>query len=466
MFDPEHYLIACKLFTQLLGVIYFAAFAAFLFQIRGLLGSNGILPVVHFLEWMKRRGGKKVYYYIPTLFWLNASDRALMAVTAAGTLCSLLLICNVAPLLMLILLYILYLSILSVGQDFLSFGWEMFLMEVTINAILLNATPVPNLMVWMSLNLLLFRFHFQGGIVKLFSCDPNWRNWTACAYHYQTQPIPNMTAWYVHKFPLWFHKMATGLMFFIELIVPFGIFVPWQEVRLAVCFLLVGLQLMIYLTGNFSYLNHLTAIFSIILVSDTYLSSYFAIPEAGSSFLTIPVGLCGAILLLLQLFNLWIHVIRPNALMARWLSFVQPFHLVNRYGIFAIMTTKRYEVVVEGSDDGIEWKEYGFYYKPSEVTRRPRRISPYQPRIDWQIWFLPFSRYEDEEWFQNFLLHLLLGTKEVLALLRLNPFPDKPPRFVRAQFYDYVFSDWGDKGVWWRRTLIGSYAPIITLRKK
>jgi hypothetical protein len=469
MFDPEHYLIATKLFTQLLGVIYFAAFAAFLFQMAGLLGEHGILPVSRYLDLMKRRLGNKAYYWIPTLFWLKATDRALIGVTAAGTICSLLLLFNIYPLLMLLLLYILYLSILSVGQEFLSFGWEMFLMEITVNAIFLNLTPTPHLFIWFSLNLLLFRFHFQGGIVKLLSCDPNWRNMTACAYHYQTQPIPNLFAWYVHKFPLWFHKAATVLMFFIELVVPFGIFAPWEEVRLIVFFFLLGLQLLIYLTGNFSYLNHLTVVLSLILVSDRYWS-FLTVPAVGETILSLSVLLtiCGAILLALQLFTLWNHLYSKNSLLARLLYYVQPLHLVSRYGIFAVMTTKRYEVVVEGSEDGKEWKEYTFYYKPSELDRRPRRISPFQPRLDWQIWFLPFSNYESEEWFQNFMSHLLLGTKEVLALLRHNPFPDKPPRYARVLFYDYVFSDYATKkrtGHWWERTLIGNYSPVMTLRK-
>lgn len=471
MFDPQHYLIASKLFTQLLGAIYFAAFGAFLFQIRGLIGSAGILPVEKFLDGLRRRAGKRAYYYVPTLFWLNASEKALMGVTALGTLLSVLLLFNICPLLMLICLYILYLSILSAGQDFLSFGWELFLMEITVNAILLNMTTIPNPVVWMSLNLLLFRFHFQGGIVKLFSRDANWRNLTAVAYHYLTQPIPNTVAWYAHKLPLWFQKFSTGFMFFVELAVPFFIFTPWEEVRLAVFFFFIGLQFAIWLTGNFSYLNHLTAAFSIILVSDTYLSPIFgAIPQPLPSPLLLEgvVTLAGGTLLALQLMNLWHHIYRPHPRIARCFAWIQPFHLVCRYGIFAVMTTKRYEVVVEGSDDGENWLEYGFYYKPTELNRRPRRISPYQPRLDWQIWFLPFSDFDDEEWFQNFLVHLLRGSPQVIALLRTNPFPEKPPKYIRALFYDYVFSDWQTKkreGRWWSRTLIGPYSPVLVLRK-
>lgn len=474
MFDPENYLIASKLFTQLLGLIYFAAFGAFLFQIRGLIGREGILPVGSFLQWMRQRAGKKAYKYVPTLFWLNCSDEALMAVAALGTLFSVLLFFYVYPLVMLILLYILYLSILSVGQDFLSFGWEMFLMEITVNTILLNMTGTPNVAVWISLNLLLFRFHFQGGIVKFFSRDVNWRNMTAVAYHYQTQPIPNMMAWYAHKMPLWFHRASALMMFFIELVAPFGIFVPGflagEEVRLAVYVCLVFLQFTIWFTGNFSYLNHLTVVFSTILISDKYLSSFFVIPPIFQSPLVVEgiVTLAGILLIVMQLMTLWNHLYCPNDIFARLLSKVQPYHCVCRYGIFAVMTTKRYEVVVEGSEDGEVWKEYGFYYKPSELERRPRRISPYQPRIDWQIWFLPFSSYEDEEWFQSFMIHLLRGSPQVLLLIRVNPFPDKPPKYVRALFYDYEFTSWKERkrtGDWWKRTLIGRYSPTFSMRK-
>jgi lipase maturation factor 1 len=347
MITPDHYLIASKLFTQLLGAIYFFAFGAFLFQIRGLIGAGGILPVKDYLDWIRLRLGRSAYYKLPTLFWFNSSDAALMAVTAAGTLLSLLLLFNFYPLLMLILLYLLYFSILSVGQDFLSFGWELFLMEITLNAILLNMTASPNPLVWISLNLLLFRFHFQGGIVKLLSRDPNWRNLTAIAYHYQTQPIPNATAWYVHKLPLWFHKASTMIMFIIELLVPFFIFFPLDEVRLGVFICFVGLQAMIYLTGNFSYLNHLTLVFSILLVSDRYLTPIFGTP------LTPPptpfllewlVTLLATPLLFLQIICLWNQLFPHQSLYVHLLRRAQSYFLVCRYGIFAVMTTKRYEI--------------------------------------------------------------------------------------------------------------------------
>lgn len=224
MFTPENYTIIANLFPRLLGLIYLAAFSAFIFQIKGLIGIKGILPISEYLGLLKKHYPKKCYRIFPTLFWINSSDSALIAVAITGTLLSLAMVLGLFPTAILFLLYVLYLSIISAGQEFLSFGWEGFLLEITINAFFLSLTSPPNLMVWISINLLLFRFHFQAGAVKIQSRDANWRNLTALAYHYQSQPIPNMIAWYVHKLPLWFHKLSTLLMFIIELIVCFGVF--------------------------------------------------------------------------------------------------------------------------------------------------------------------------------------------------------------------------------------------------
>lgn len=469
MLETQDYTISAKLLVQLLGAIYFFAFGAFLFQIRGLIGEEGILPVSRYLSLIKLHYGKKGFYLTPSVFWFNSSDRALIVVTAAGTVLSILLLFNAWPPLILALLMILYLSIIATGQDFLSFGWEMFLMEVSINAFLICLTPVPNIFVWISINLLLFRFHFQGGAVKLQSGDRNWRNMTAVAYHYQTQPIPNTIAWYVHRLPLSVHRFSTAYMFFVELIVPFGIFFN-QDVRFLAFVFLAGLQVFIWLTGNFSYLNHLTLVLCLILISNKYWSPIFGDvppPPPNPFVLDIFLSLLGTGLIFLQLINLWNHFFPPNPIFRKILDWIRPFHIINRYGIFAIMTTKRYEIVVEGSEDGVVWKEYYFNHKPTELDRRPRRISPYQPRLDWQAWFLPFSTFGDDVWFESFLLKLLQGTPQVLALLRKNPFPEKPPLYVRALVYDYEFSDWKTKkenGHWWTRKLIGFYTRPLSLQ--
>lgn len=472
MFTPQEYVISSGLFLQLLGLIFFFAFGAFLFQIRGLIGEEGVLPISHYLALISRFYGKKRMYVVPTLFWIKSTDYMLLFVTAVGTMLSIVLVFNVLPWIILPLLFILYLSIVAVGQDFLSFGWESFLLEIAFTAIFLSLTSVPNPLIWISLNLLLFRFHFQGGMVKLQSRDVNWRNLTALAYHYQSQPIPNTIAWYAHKLPLWFQKVSTAFMFFVELIVPFGIFFNSQEIRFAVFVCFISLQFFIWFTGNFSFLNHMTAFFSIILVSDFYWEGIVGTTPTVSTtplLLDVFLTLIGTGLITLQIMSLWNHFFPPNSLFWRILQWVQPFHIANRYGIFAIMTTKRYEIVIEGSDDGVNWKEYLFYYKPSEISRRPRRVSPYQPRIDWQVWFLPFHQYESEIWFKNFLFRILTGSKRVLSLLRYNPFPEQPPSYIRVLFYDYEFTTFQEKaetGNWWKRTFVGAYSPTMTLKRE
>lgn len=471
MFTPESYTIIAEWFPRLLGFIYFFAFGAFLFQIKGLIGEKGILPLKEYLDFISSYYPKKKYYILPTVFWLDSSNRSLMLVTAAGTLFSIFLLLGFLPSLMLILLYILYLSIVSAGQDFLSFGWEGFLLEITIHAFFLSLTPIPNIMVWISINFLLFRFHFQAGVVKILSRDLTWSNLTALAYHYQTQPLPVALAWYFYKLPLWFHKQSCLLMFFIELVVPFGIFLG-EEVRLGVFCLFFGLQFFIWISGNYSYLNHLTVVFSTILLNNAVITYFFGIVPVEAYptplWLEIILTMIGSVLLALQVIRIT-QMFIPIHLFEKMISYTSFFHLANRYGIFAVMTTKRYEIVVEGSEDGKDWKEYTFRYKPSEIDRRPRRISPFQPRIDWQAWFLPFTNFQSERWFQSFLYHLLSGTPDVLKLLRGNPFPTKPPKYIRAVAYDYEYSTHEEKkenGWWWHRRYLGYYSPVLSLKSE
>lgn len=469
LLHPEAYSTIAVLFPRLLGLIYLFAIGAFLFQIKGLIGSQGILPVDHFFNQIKVRYSVwERLYYLPSVFWLNSSNRTLVGVVILGILCSMLLMLGFYIPLMLLLLYIFFLSIVSAGQDFLSFGWEGLLLETTAHAFLMSLTPIPNVAVWISVNLLLFRFYLQAGLVKLQSRDPVWRNLTALAYHYQTQPLPVALAWYAHKLPLWFQKGSTLIMFIIEMVAPFGIFGS-DTVRAYTFVGIFGLQYLIWLTGNFSYLNYLTAVLSVILLSDRILGVTLIPANAFSlsfSWFDIVITFFGLFLATLQIFRLW-HQLWPNTFMGTILQVIAPFHLVNRYGIFAMMTKDRFEVVIQGSQDGQHWEEYLFKYKPSEIDRRPRRIAPYQPRIDWQVWFLPFTGFEYEVWFQQFLYHLLKGTPDVLNLLRFNPFPDHPPKYVRTLLYEYTFSSPEEKrehGWWWHRVLVGYYSPTLSLK--
>ena len=149
-------------------------------------------------------------------------------------------------------------------------------------------------------------------------------------------------------------------------------------------------------------------------------------------------------------------------------SWQAPFDLANTYGLFAVMTTSRIEIVVEGSNDGQTWRAYEFKYKPGNVARRPPWVAPYQPRLDWQMWFAALGNYQENPWFSNFMIRILQGTPEVTALLASNPFPNGPPRYVRAVAYDYHFSDFSARqatGDWWRRERKGLYFPEVSLQR-
>ena len=470
MWNPANSQIIVHYFPQLLGLIYFFLFWPFLFQMKGLFGQEGILPIHDYLKSMRMSYGKQIYYYILTLFWFESSDRSLMALPIIGTILSILLMLGLYPVVLLPILIILHLSLTAAGQEFLSFGWESYFIEISFYTFLLILTPSPNLVIWWCLNLLLFRFHFEAGISKLLTYDINWRNLTAIDYHYISQPIPNTIAWYAKKWPMWFQKFSCLMMFIIEIIVPF-MMLGDADLRLFTFVSLVGFQLFIWFTGNFSYLNYLTVVFCTILIGDKFLEPILgSIPQETANPIIVDVlmSLIGLVLITGQIVRIWSHFAPRNELL-KWFRYTSPLHIINRYGIFAVMTTKRYEIVIEGSDDGETWKEYTFKWKPSELDRRPRQVSPYQPRLDWQIWFLPFTVFSAEPWVKSFLFRLLQGSPEVLKLIRGNPFKEKPPKFIRAQMYDYKYTSYEEKketGNWWKRIYVGHYSPTYGLSEK
>ena len=143
---------------------------------------------------------------------------------------------------------------------------------------------------------------------------------------------------------------------------------------------------------------------------------------------------------------------------------IAPLRIVNSYGLFAVMTTTLPEIIVEGSDDGVHWREYSFKYKPGDVMRRPQWNFPHQPRLDWQMWFAALGTESESPWFSLFLQRLLENSPEVTALLSGNPFPDKPPLYVRALLYDYRYTSRAEKadtGAWWVRQPERLYYPAI-----
>jgi predicted DCC family thiol-disulfide oxidoreductase YuxK len=472
-FGPPHYDLVSFVFLRLLGLIYLSAFVSFGVQALGLIGSHGILPIADLVKLISGSAGVERFFLMPMLFWINASDVAIRLVCWAGAGFSLLLICNVLPRLSLVALYVLYLSLLYGGQAFMSFQWDTYLLEAGFLSLLLSFARIPG--IWL-LRWLLFRFMFMSGVVKLSSGDPNWWNLSALSYHFFTQPLPTPLAWYAAHLPSSVLRFATGGVFFIELFLPFLIFCP-RRLRFAAGFGILLFQSSILLTGNYNWFNLQTMLLCLLLFDDAALRkclpqrlalalSRRALPHASRT-ASLVIGACGVLLVFLSLVQMDTRFggDPPTALrkMDEW---SEPLRLVSSYGLFAVMTTERNEIIIEGSDDGAEWHEYEFRYKPGDVARRPPWNVPHQPRLDWQMWFAALDDPRRVNWFPHFLERLLENEPTVTALLEKNPFADKAPRFIRAQFYSYAFSSDDDRrrGLWWQRRPLGLYFPVVRLK--
>jgi lipase maturation factor 1 len=480
------YGISAWIFLRVLGLIYLVAFVSLALQIRGLSGKNGIVPASEVMD-PARESRVRGFWRLPTLCWIGTSDRFLLFLTWGGAILAVMLAFGFAPLPDLILLWLFYLSLFPVCRPFLSYQWDVLLLETGFLAIFLGPTEIlpcfpphhepPRIVIWLFW-LLLFRLMFSSGIVKLRSRDPTWRNRTALCYHYQTQPLPTPLAWYLHQFPQGFHKLSASLVFAIELGCPILMFAP-APLRYIAAGLFIALMILIEATGNYCFFNLLGIALSLLLFEDRVWTSIFQVVgyhaalsfhSAASpfAFRLLAVIVAPAILLLsvealIRLFHY--EILWPKQL-GRLVQFLTRFYLVNGYGLFALMTTERPEISVEGSDDGVNWVAYEFKWKPGNPKRAPPFVAPHQPRLDWQMWFAALGRYENNPWFIRFLIRLLEGSPAVLGLLRQNPFPEHPPRYVRGVMYDYRFSTPAERkprNVWWRRERREIYCPPLEL---
>jgi predicted DCC family thiol-disulfide oxidoreductase YuxK len=470
---PRHDLVSF-LFLRLFGLIYFAAFASFGVQALGLIGSHGILPLAQLVDALDARVGPVRFFLMPMLFWWSASDVSIQAACWAGAALSFLLVLNLVPRVSLFLLYVLYLSLLYAGQTFMSYQWDTFLLEAGFLSLLMSFAQRPG--VWL-LRWLLFRFLFMSGVVKLLSGDPNWWNLSALSYHFLTQPLPTPLAWYAAHLPPGILRLATAGMFFVELVLPFFIFFP-RRIRFFAAFGILVLQSCILITGNYNWFNLQTLLLCLLLFDDAALQKVLpqrlirrlpVRPDRAAPRTVVRLTVCcwALVLVFCSLVQMDVRFGgSPPAVTQRLAALLEPLHMVSGYGLFAVMTTQRDEIVIEGSYDGVQWHEYEFRYKPGELARRPPWNIPHQPRLDWQMWFASLDDPRRLRWFQLFLQKLLENEPAVTALLEKNPFANKPPRYVRAQFYDYTYSGSGEKaqGLWWDRRLLGSYFPTVYLK--
>jgi lipase maturation factor 1 len=473
---------ASWLFLRLLGFIYLIAFWSLSTQILGLVGERGILPAGVFLQSVSQRVGPERVLILPTVFWIDAGNAFLQTVTLAGAALSIGLALGFFELPILCLLWLFYLSLFVVSGGFLSFQWDLLLLETGFLAIFLapvsslwvartGAFSPPKLIHWL-FRWLLFRLIFSSGVVKLASGDPTWRTLTALQYHYETQPLPTRAAWYFHQLPAGFQEFSVVVMFIIELWFPFLI-LGSKNPRLLGTAGIAFLQLLIFITGNYSFFNLLTLALCILLVDDSLWPKRWTLAryetEQGTKRIRhwpkwVHASLVVSVLQFPNIFH-W-RGIWPSFVVQIYRS-VEPFHIVHSYGLFAVMTTERSEIIIEGSFDEKTWYPYEFKYKPGDLKRPPMQVAPHQPRLDWQMWFAAFGSYQNDPWFINFATRLLQGSPDTLKLLQANPFPDRPPRYLRGTLYDYHFTDLATlkrERTWWRRERIGDYTPTLALK--
>ena len=487
---PPTYFVGRRWFLRALGLIFLIAFVSLWVQIDGLIGSNGITAVSEFLPAVRAQLGDRALSILPTLCWFNSSDTFLHVLCGGGVVLSLLLICGIAPALSLLGLFVFYLSLTIAGQTFLSFQWDILLLETGFLAIFLapwrlwpkgGADPPVSRAAMFLLKLLLFKLMIMSGVVKLTSGDDSWLNLTALDFHYWSQPLPTVIGWWADQSPEWFKKFSVAFCLIVEIIVPFFIWAP-RRLRVLACGLLIFLQLIIAATGNYCFFNLLTIALCLLLIDDTVWPRQSAtvidrryrndclprrsLVEGGSVYAAIVV-----IVFTLPLNARLIYsAFQPEAEWSRLLGSVyaraEAFRIVNGYGLFRVMTKDRREIIIEGSADGIGWKPYEFKWKPGDVMRPPGWCAPHQPRLDWQMWFAALGSYQQNQWFVQTVIALLHGKPAVAALFERNPFPQSPPRYIRATFYRYRFTtteEHRQTGAWWKRTEVGEYLPTVSL---
>jgi preprotein translocase subunit YajC len=467
------YELGRTVFQRLLAVVYLVAFVSTALQFRPLLGARGLLPTRRFLAATPFRRA-------PSLFHLHYSDRFAVGAAWAGALLSALAVTGVpdavplwAGMLVWFSLWALYLSFVNVGQAFYGFTWEALLVEAGFLAVFLgNARTAPPLLVIVLIRWLLFRLEVGAGLIKLRH-DRCWRDLTCLAFHHETQPLPNPLSWYFHRLPPPVHKLEVLANHVSQLVLPFGLFAP-QPVAAVCGGLIILTQCWLMLSGNFAWLNLLTITLAVVAIPDSVLAPLTGLsgPEGAHdpAWLAVLSVVLAAVVVILS----WRPVRNLASRHQLMNASFEPLRLVNTYGLFGRITRTRYEVVVEGTaaaapGSDAEWREFGFKAKPGDPRRRPRQVGPYHLRLDWLMWFAALSPAYARAWFVPLVAKLLEGDPATLRLLGANPFPDRPPEFVRAVLYRYRFTTRAERratGRWWVRERVGDYLPPATLSRR
>jgi hypothetical protein len=525
---PRRQMVPRWIFLRALALIYFSAFYSLLFQIKGLIGPDGILPAQDYLANIAQQLGLERYWYAPSLYWFSSSSAMMMAVTWIGLIASVIAFLNLWPRLSFFVCFVCFLSFVGASSVFSSYQSDGMLLEAGFLALFFaprglwpgwGAHDPPSRMSWFLLQWEWFRIYFESGMVKLVSGDPQWRNFTAMDEYYQNGPLPTWIGWYVEHLPHWFHAATVGGTLALELGLVFMMFFP-RRVRLILFCIVTPWEVGVIVTANYAFLNYLVLSLGFLLLDDKFLLRFvparfrprepertaepapelrkeerLSILDVGeASLATADIEESDHVpkrhpFLELFGFSWWITRLAGTAILLTWIVYnttaemigiplgniplpvkpliaLEPLRIANQYGLFAVMTRGRYEIEFQGSSDGTNWTPYSFRNKPQALDEAPGIYAPYQPRFDWNLWFASLGGWRDNEIVPLTEERLLVGDGAVLALFRGDPFPQIPPRYVRAVIWQYWFTTMDEKrqtGNWWRREYLGLYAPELTM---
>jgi hypothetical protein len=468
---------------RLLGIIYAIAFLVAINQILPLIGSDGLTPLSIYLKRVSAALGSEgaAFMRLPSLFWFVHSDGALLTVAWIGFLLSIVVVAGYANAIMLGVLWFLYMSFVHVGQEWYGYGWEIQLTETGFLAIflcpLLDIRPFPKreppFPIIVLFRWLICRIMLGAGLIKIRG-DEIWRNATALFYHFETQPIPGPFSRWFHFLP---HSVLKAGVYFNhlgELIAPLFVFGP-RLARHIAGVVIVLFQFNIILSGNLSFLNWLTIIPALACFDDGFWAKVLpkslvrkaeaAAERAEPSKPMITTAWVVTVIIGLLSIRPAINMLSPSQIMNT--SF-DPFDLVNTYGAFGTVGKERLNVVFEGtmdddSTDNAYWKPYIYKGLPVLLDKRPPQVAPYQLRLDWQMWFASMSSPSEYPWTLNLVWKLLHNESRALSLFGGNPFPGKPPRYVRAVLYRYWFAKPGNpQRLYWNRERVDIWLPPMS----
>lgn len=468
---------------RLLGIVYAVAFLVAINQLVPLIGSNGLLPLDNYFKQVGDALGSTGagFVRLPSIFWLWHSDTALLTVAWTGFAISLVAIAGYTNAPLMGLLWFLYMSIVHAGQDWYGYGWEIQLTETGFLAIflcpLLDMRPFPRrappFMIIVLFRWLIFRIMLGSGLIK-FRGDKIWRDGTALYYHFETQPIPGPLSRWFHFMPHILLKMGVWFNWLAELVAPWFVFWP-RIARHIAGVIIVLLQLVLIFSGNLSFLNWLTIIPALACFDDSFWARMLpgrlvrkAAAAAENAIESKPMlvtsWVLAAIVGLLSIQPV-ANLLSPGQVMNT--SF-DPLDLVNTYGAFGSVGKERLNVVFEGTRDDTtnnkaRWKPYIYKYLPVLPDKMPPQIAPYQPHLDWQMWFAAMSTSDQYPWTYNFAWKLLHNDPNAISLFAANPFPGKPPLYIRAVLYRYKFAKPGNpQGIYWERQELGDWLPVLS----